>query len=89
MRHVIELRSATHPPYPGMGVPLREFEIRWRGQDPNHFIRFGAFYGPPPGSHMGFWRTRAYGLRGLNYRIGSFHRALTFLLHWRLGRTET
>lgn len=34
------------------------------------WLRFGAFWGAPPGSHIGFWRTRVDNLRGLNLRVG-------------------
>jgi hypothetical protein len=45
--------------------------------------RIGLFLGPPPGSHMGFWQTRAWGLRGWNYRWGTFGNAITVLAHTR------
>lgn len=50
---------------------------------PGRWFRVAAFFGQPPGSHMGFWRTRAYGLRGWNYRVGTFRHCLTVLLHIR------
>lgn len=34
------------------------------------WVRFAAYYGTPPGSHIGFWRTSGYGLNGWNLRIG-------------------
>jgi hypothetical protein len=48
--------------------------------------RTAAFYGDAPGSHMGFWRTDYCGLRGWNYRVGSFARCLTVFVHTRLKR---
>lgn len=57
---------------------------------PGHWLRAGAFYGPPPGSHMGWWRTRVDDLAGINYRAqvrppspdGGW-RCLTLLAHSR------
>lgn len=37
------------------------------------WLRLAAYYGSPPGSHIGFWRTRgglSGSLRGWNLRIG-------------------
>lgn len=45
------------------------FETELRLDSPRRWFRVGLFYGPPPGSHMGFWRTRGYGVRGWNYRV--------------------
>lgn len=54
------------------------------------FARAGLFYGPPPGSHTGWWRTRAGSVRGINYRVELSRlprwRCLTFLLHYRFAR---
>ena len=50
---------------------------------PGRWFRVAAFLGEAPGSHMGFWRTRAYGLRGWNYRVGTIGRCATVLLHTR------
>lgn len=49
------------------------------------WIRFGAFYGSPPGSHIGLWRTNAFGLRGLNLRVGKRYigPCFTLLAHTR------
>ena len=48
--------------------------------------RTAAYYGDAPGSHMGFWRTDYRGLRGWNYRVGSFERCLTIFVHTRPAR---
>lgn len=55
-------------------------ERRWR-------VRVFAAYGPPPGSHIGLWRTRAGELRGVNMRIGRriAGPCFTVLFHWRRG----
>lgn len=47
-------------------------------------LRVGAFYGSPPGSHIGLWRTNYHGLKGLNLRIGRRYvgPCLTVLVHW-------
>ena len=50
---------------------------------PGRWFRAAAFFGQAPGSHMGFWRTRAYGLCGWNYRAGTIRRCVTVLLHTR------
>ena len=49
------------------------------------WIRFGAFYGEPPGSHIGLWRTRVDNLRGVNLRIGKRYLGpcFTVLAHTR------
>lgn len=65
----------------GLGVRLRS--LRTGG-----FWRIAAYWGTPPGSHIGFWRTRYDGvLRGLNYRIGRRYvgPTLTMFMHWRRG----
>lgn len=48
--------------------------------------RTAAYYGLAPGSHMGFWHTDYCGLKGWNYRIGSFARCLTVFVHTRPAR---
>jgi hypothetical protein len=53
----------------------RERHVDNRGGDlvvliGRRWIRFAAYYGTPPGSRIGLWRTRAYGLYGLNLRVG-------------------
>jgi hypothetical protein len=50
---------------------------------PGRWFRVAVFYGTPPGSHMGFWRTRVDTLRGWNYRVGTIRRCATVLLHTR------
>jgi hypothetical protein len=60
-----------------------DFNLTIRGR----WWRTAAFYGEAPGSHTGFWRTRAYsGLRGWNYRVGTLLRCLTVLVHTRPAR---
>src|SRR6185369_9357910 len=51
----------------------------------SRWIRLGVFYGTPPGSHIGFWRTQWADLRGLNLRIGRRYigPCLGFLAHTR------
>jgi hypothetical protein len=66
-------------------VPQRtlwDFHVTVRGRR----WRTAAFYGDAPGSHMGFWRTDAFGLRGWNYRVGSLARCLTVFVHTRPAR---
>lgn len=46
-------------------------------------FRVAAYLGDAPGSHMGFWRSDAYGLKGWNYRIGRLDRCFTLLAHMR------
>lgn len=56
---------------------------------PGRWVRVGAFYGPPPGSHMGLWRTRCDDLRGLNWRVQLRNRpwrCLTLIAHTRPER---
>lgn len=49
--------------------------------------RCGWAFGPPPGSHRGYWRgscETSYGtMQSRALRIGYFPRALTFILTWR------
>lgn len=47
------------------------------------WVRFAAYYGTPPGSHIGLWRTSVDDLRGLNLRIGRRYRGpcLTVFVH--------
>ncbi len=57
---------------------------RWR-------FRVAGFYGSPPGSHIGVWRTKwpsgASTLHGVNLRFGRRYvgPCLTLLVHWRRG----
>jgi hypothetical protein len=55
------------------------------------WFRLGIFYGEPPGSRIGFWRTRCDELHGWNYRIGKQYTGpcLTALLHTRPSRPAT
>jgi hypothetical protein len=34
------------------------------------WYRLAAYFGTPPGSHIGVWRTRCDDLRGVNVRFG-------------------
>lgn len=45
-------------------------------------FRLGAYYGPPPGSHIGLWRTPGL---GWNLRVGKRYLGpcLTLLAHTR------
>ena len=79
----VKTRAKRYPPHYEDKYPVSTLEFEIVVYAAGRRTRFGAFYGTPPGSHMGFWRTRAYGMNGLNYRIGSFRRSLTFLLHSR------
>lgn len=45
------------------------------------WFRVAAYWGSAPGSHMGFWRSNAFGLRGWNYRVGNLNRCLTAFVH--------
>ncbi|MEU8023688.1 hypothetical protein AB0B88_15885 [Micromonospora haikouensis] len=54
------------------------------------WVRFALYYGTPPGSHIGFWRTRGRFsddslLRGWNLRVGRRYLGpcLTLLVHTR------
>lgn len=40
-----------------------------------------AHYGPPPGTHRGFWVTNRPPMYGLNLRLGPYKHSLTFLIH--------
>lgn len=50
--------------------------------------RIALFYGQPPGSHIGLWRTRVDGLEGINLRIGRRYTGpcLTLFIHTRHQR---
>ena len=55
------------------------------------WIRFAAYYGQPPGSHIGLWRTRSGfsgAMKGLNLRIGKRYvgPTLTVFVHTRPQR---
>ena len=64
------------PEQKGGGVRLN-LRRRW--------IRVAAYYGQPPGSHIGLWRTRVDDLSGLNLRIGRRYigPCVTALIHTR------
>lgn len=53
-----------------------------------YWLRLAMFYGQPPGSHIGLWRTRFGTLRGLNLRIGRRYigPCLTLFMHTRNQR---
>ena len=52
------------------------------------WFRLFAAYGTPPGSHIGFWRTRYGTLSGWNLRVGKRYSGpcLTLLAHTRPAR---
>ncbi len=54
-------------------------------QTDGRWLRLGAFYGTPPGSHIGLWRTRWGSVRGVNLRVGRRYigPCLTLLIHTR------
>lgn len=51
-------------------------------------LRLGAYYGEPPGSHIGYWRTRMGAMRGWNLRVGKRYSGpcLTLFLHTEAER---
>lgn len=53
------------------------------------WIRFAAYFGVPPGSRIGLWRTRFDDMRGVNLRIGKrYRKTLTVFVHTRPRRTS-
>jgi hypothetical protein len=55
------------------------------------WVRFALYVGSPPGSHIGFWRTRGGftgEMQGLNLRIGRRYigPCLTVFVHTRPSR---
>ena len=59
-------------------------------EGPKRWRRLGAFWGPPPGSHIGLWRTN-WGVRGWNFRVGRRYigPCLTLLAHGRPADTAS
>lgn len=49
------------------------------------WVRFAAYYGTPPGSHIGVWRTRMGEMVGINLRVGRRYvgPTLTTFVHTR------
>lgn len=62
-------------------------DVRLVSRRTGGFWRVSAYWGTPPGSHIGFWRTRFGAVRGFNYRFGRRINGpcLTILTHWRRG----
>jgi hypothetical protein len=60
--------------------------VEWFGR----WQRFALYVGSPPGSHIGFWRTRVDTMRGVNLRIGRRYTGpcLTVFVHTRPSRRE-
>jgi hypothetical protein len=54
------------------------------------WVRFAAYAGSPPGSHIGLWRTRWGGLRGVNLRLGRRYvgPCLTLFIHTKRREVE-
>jgi hypothetical protein len=53
----------------------------------SRWLRLVVVYGTPPGSHIGFWRTRMGDHEGLNLRIGKrFRTCLTLMAHTHPAR---
>jgi hypothetical protein len=54
------------------------------------WVRFAVYYGTPPGSHIGVWRTHWGDLRGLNVRIGRRYvgPCLTAFVHTKPSRKQ-
>ena len=50
------------------------------------WVRCAVYYGQPPGSQRGVWRTGIGDLTGWNVRVGTARRALTVFVHVRKGR---
>ena len=67
-----------HPDQKGVSITA-EWPRRW--------LRFAAYYGQPPGSHIGVWRTDTGWVHGWNLRVGRriVGPTLTFLAHTRTG----
>lgn len=74
MSRSVEIHGERTPEQIGGGIRVTVGR-RW--------IRVAVYYGSPPGSHIGFWRTRVGGLLGLNLRIGRRYLGpcLTVLVH--------
>jgi hypothetical protein len=53
------------------------------------WFRIALIYGTPPGSHIGYWRTRWCGLNGINLRVGRRYvgPCLTLMLHTMASST--
>lgn len=43
----------------------------------------GVYYGPPPGTHKGFWVTNKPPMYGWNLRLGPYKHSLTIFIHTR------
>lgn len=70
----------------------REHNDQQRGGDVvitagKRWLRVALYIGSPPGSHIGFWRTRIGPMRGLNLRIGRRYvgPCVTVFAHYRNG----
>lgn len=61
-----------------------DVRVEW----PGRWVRLAAYFGTPPGSHIGLWRTRggySGALQGLNLRVGRRYvgPCLTVFVHTR------
>lgn len=56
-----------------------DLRAEWR----RRWVRAALIAGTPPGSNIGFWRTRMGAMRGWNFRVGRRYRGpcVTALLH--------
>ena len=63
------------------------WELDLRIETPGRWVRGGLFWGMPPGSHIGFWRTRLGDFHGWNFRVGKRYSGpcLTALVHTAPG----
>ena len=80
---VVEVGGLRRPGHP---LPWEvELKITSPRMWPQKMLRVGGVVGPAPGSHTGYWRTRAGTVRGHNLRIGSPYApvCLTLFAHWR------
>ncbi|MCX5066631.1 hypothetical protein OOJ91_12155 [Micromonospora lupini] len=80
----IEARRERNDTQSGGDVVIRTGR-RW--------LRLAAYYGTPPGSHIGFWRTRggfSGGIHGWNLRVGKRYigPCLTAFVHTRPRRAR-
>ncbi len=75
----IEIRRERHPDNRGGDLVIRTRHLR---------MRLAAYYGTPPGSHVGLWRTHSGELYGVNLRIGRRYTGpcLTVFVHILQGR---
>lgn len=86
MTVTIKVRRERQPPGPGLRNAGGDIKI----EGSRRWVRLAAYWGEPPGSHIGLWHTDTGTVHGWNLRIGRRYigPCLTLFVHTRRVATR-